>query len=69
MANESQRAFTSEKLARAFARDHKPTREVSVIHSPHENNTSGDYFVDWSVTCGFTRSWETLLYQGKGAKA
>jgi len=68
LTNMIQHGFKSEKDARQFARRERREDQVSIIHSPHQANNNGDYFVD-STGCPFIRSWETELYCGLGRNA
>lgn len=41
--------------------------ELSIVHSPHANNKTGDYFIDGD--CPMIRSWEELKFDGYGREA
>lgn len=66
-------AFPTEEAAREYAREHHKTDEIMVLHSAHnfnpknENGERWDYFIEPSDT--FVRSWEKVLFTGKGKNA
>jgi hypothetical protein len=64
-------AYLNEEAARNIARREFADFDIVIVHSPHDGNPSVkghrmDYWIDQP---GLTRSWETVLYEGKGAKA
>lgn len=70
--------FATEAEARAHAREWFALIKVNIIHSPNDGNSTDcqgkrrDYYVEstsGNFTSGFIRSWESIVYSGKGGKA
>lgn len=59
--------FKTEEEARIHAATQLPDYSLAIIHSPNKGNHAGDYYID--TISSMVRTWETVLYVGRGIGA